>query len=363
MNATPQRVPVSRAVRWREFRERGVPALVFVLGVAGAGALWERAVAPPSLLAEAEAIRTEVRAGQAGQVAVLSVQPLQAVRAGEEIGRLWPADPRVLEATLAMIAAEVDLMRANLEPVQTARRVALDEERLRLEWLRERVALASLRAQLQDAEAALARRTPLFNGSVLSEEAFSTAKVLRDGLQAQVAAQSALVDRLAPVLEPAARPDPLGAAAPAATMEAALRVQEQRLRLAEAQLGPVVLRAPIDGIVTAVLRRGGEQVAAGEPILVVSASRSERLVGYVRQPLAIAPKVGQRAVVHTRSAPRRVAEAVVERVGESLEPVSPTLLAAVNRPGAIELGLQVHLTLPPDFTLHPGECVEVVLRD
>lgn len=362
--SSAERIPISQRVRWREFRQVGLPTLVFGAGVLSALVLWDRAVAPPSLLAEAERVQVDVRAAHAGTLAALAVQPLAAVRAGEVLGHVLPADPGVLQATLSLIGAEIELQRATLEPVQLARRATLEQERLRLEWMRERVALASLRAALLDADATVARLEPLHRGRLVAEDEYTRACVRRDGLQEQIADQEALVGRLFPLLDPPADPSLLLASvSPATAMDAALRVQEQRLRLAEAQLGPQALRAPIDGRIVLLHRRQGEHLLAGDPIVTVAAERSERLVGYLRQPLALEPRVGQRAEVRTRSLPRRTGLSVVQGVSASLEPLSPTFLAAINRPGAADLGLCVHLSIPRELSLHPGEQVEVVLLD
>jgi multidrug resistance efflux pump len=46
-------------------------------------------------------------------------------------------------------------------------------------------------------------------------------------------------------------------------MCAAIAVQEAKLRLTEAELGPLLLRAPLDGVVAAIYHRSGEAVIAG----------------------------------------------------------------------------------------------------
>jgi hypothetical protein len=69
--------------------------------------------------------------------------------------------------------------------------------------------------------------------------------------------------------------------------------------------------------------------------------------------------------VRTRSFIRRKGMARVIQVGEQLEPISPTLLAAMRLPVTsipTDLGLRVHVTPPAGLSLRPGEQVDVIIR-
>lgn len=358
-------IPTPPAIRWREFRLRWLPLLVFGVALVIAATVWDRAVAPPTLLAEVELIRTEVRPVEAGVLIGMNVEMLQPVVAGAVIGRILPVAPRVLDASLGVIRAEIVLLRSNLEPTLAGRRVQLDHARLQLEWMKERVELTALKAQAIEAEANLGRLRPLHERGLVSDEIFTPALNTHAGLVAQIAAQEELVEKLQPSIQASeAGAGRAAIASPDETLAAAIRVQEENLRLAEAQYGPVDLRAPIDGLVTFIHRRNGEAVAGGEPILTITAAQPARLIGFLRQPLALEPRVGQSVEVRTRAMPRRIGRATVERVGSALEPVSPTLLALLNKSSdTIELGLRVHIRMPEDLTLHPGEWVDVILRD
>ena len=141
-------------------------------------------------------------------------------------------------------------------------------------------------------------------------------------------------------------------------------MQEAKLKLAEEQLTPVPLVAPMDGVVSLVLRHSGENVAAGDSILRISATQSHRLVGYLRQPLSLDPKAGMSAAVHTRGSARQAATVKITEVGAALEPISPTLLAAMHLPPAPaqELGLRIHFELPQGIPLRPGEHVDITIH-
>jgi hypothetical protein len=113
-------------------------------------------------------------------------------------------------------------------------------------------------------------------------------------------------------------------------------------------------------------RRSGENVTSGEPILQISATHSERIIGFLRQPLPLEPKPGMEVEVRTRTFVRRIGMARVAQVGELLEPISPTLLAAMRLPVTAiptDMGLRVHISPPQGLSLLPGEQVDLIIRN
>ena len=351
-------IPTPPAHFWRQIRLQYLPVIVFLVGLIGVAVLWTRWVAPPTLVGEAEAVRTELRSAQAGMLANLTVDLLQPVTAGQTIGRVIASDPKILDASLAVIRAEIEVLRATTD---------MNFERLRLEWMSKRVELVALKSELQLAEANLARITSLHRQKLATDEEFDQARFAREGYEARVNAQTELIARIEPELRPLEvegnRTIPTAAAA---GLRASIKQKEEQLRLIEAQLSPTPLVAPIDGVVTQVYRRSGEVVSGSEPILQISALRSNRIIGFLRQPLPLEPKPGMEAEIRTRTLVRRIGHARVAQVGQQLEPISATLLAAMRLPVTTiptDLGLRVHVTVPEELALRPGEQVDIILRD
>lgn len=360
----PIATPTAR--RWRAIRLQYLPFIVFLLGVGAAAVIWTRWVAPPTLVGEAEAVRTEVRSAEPGRIVGLEVDIMQPVKSGQILGHILISEPRVLEASLATLRAEIELMRATRDPVVGQQRAALDLEQVQLDWMRQRVELASLRGQLQQAETTLARSVNLQQQRMISDEQFDLAKNTRDSLAAQVKAQAELIEQMEPRLRDLGSLYQATGATPTQGLAAAIQHKEAELKQLEAELGPVPLIAPIDGVVTLLLRRSGETVAGGEPILQISAARPERIVGFIRQPITVDPKPGMTVEVRTRTFQRRVGEARIEAVGQQFEPISPTLLAAMRLPISTvptEFGLRVHVSAPPGLTLRPGEQVDLIIHN
>lgn len=359
-------IPTPPAQLWRSLRTQYVPVAVFVLGLVVAALIWTHWVAPPTLVGEAEPIRAELRSAHAGRIVGLKVSLLQPVKAGDILAHIEATDPRVLQASLAAIRAEIELMRTTRDPVIGQQRAALDLEQVQLDWMRQRVELASLRGQLQQAETTLARSVSLQQQKMISEEQFDLARNTRDSLAAQVKAQAELITEMEPRLRELAGLYEPGGPTPAQGMAAALRHKEEQLRLLEAQLSPLPLAAPIDGIVTLLHRRDGETAAAGEAILQITADRFDRIVGFVRQPVGVEPKPGMSVLVRTRTFQRQSAETTVTQVGRQFEPLTPSLLAAMRLPvtsSPTEFGLRIHVAPPAGLALKPGEQVDLILRD
>jgi len=358
-------IPLPAAQRWREFRVRTIPLAVFVATLAGAVLIWRQQLPTTALVGEVEPVTTHVSSPKSGVLANLNVSLLQQVRAEDPIAQVITTDSRVLQSSLAVILAEVQLMKVNFSPVLDEQRASMDYDRLRLDWMEQRVQLATVRTKLQLAESELRRTEELHRDKVVSEKLYEEARISKERLEAEVQERSRLVEEQeknlgTPRLRETGRPGEIHATSAQAVMQASINVQEEKLRLTEAELSPVVLRVPIDGVVTSVLRRSGEAVMAGEPIITVSAGASDKIVAFLRQPLAAEPQIGAPIQVCTRSFRRQTAEARILQVGTQLEPIKQCLLPASNNL-ILEMGLPILVSLPPALKLLPGEIVDLRL--
>ena len=98
-------------------------------------------------------------------------------------------------------------------------------------------------------------------------------------------------------------------------MRAAISVEESKLRLTEAELNPITLRASVDGMVDVIYHRVGEAVTAGEPIVGIAPFNAVRIIGYLRPPILEEPKLGGRVEVRTRGPHRHFGAAQIMEVG------------------------------------------------
>jgi multidrug resistance efflux pump len=359
-------IPIPVAQLWREFRIRLAPLGVFAVALVAVMLLWRDNVVGPNLVGEVEAVQSNISSPKAGQLAGLSVLRLQRVRAGDVIAQVITTDPKVLQSSLAVIQAEIKLLRVNLEPVLGQQRYALNFDRLRLDWMDQRVQLATAKVHLQLAEADLRRDQELFAEKVVSQQVLDSARNHKESLETEVKERTALVaaleaqqqDRLKQMGPTESSSALAKNANPEDVMQASIKVQEEKLRLTELELSPIELTVPIDGTITSIHHRSGEAVVAGEAIVTLTALTSDRILSYLRPPLFMEPKVGMAVEVRARSFKRCVGHAAIIQVGSQMEPISANLSPGLP-PHTHQVGLPVLVSLPAAQRLLPGEIVDL----
>jgi len=354
-------VPIPIQQRWRDARMRVLPILVFGAALCAIASLWRDHVVSPSLVGQAEPVVANVCSQKPGLLAQLSVTRFQKVKAGDLIGQVVVADPRILDASLAVIRAEIELLRADMKPIAAQQRTAIGYNRLRLNWMKERTRLASTQVSLQLAETEFHRAEELFKGKITSQQKLDEAKATYQGLQQQVAE----LTRLVAEGEQSFKTLQLTNATEITLVSenpllAAIAVQESKLRLTEAELSPIALKAPIDGIISMIYHRSGEAVTAGQPIVTIATLNPVRIVGYLRPPFCDEPQIGWRVEVRTRGLHREVGSAQIIEVGAQLESLPPSFLGPVKL-ASVEMGLPIDISLPSNLRIRPGELVDITI--
>ncbi len=359
--SAPSPIPIPLSGRWRDVRLRVLPVLIFVFAIIVLAALWKDFAAAPSLVGQAESLQANVSCYKPGVLAQLTVNRFDRVKSGDAVGQVLVTDPKILQASLAVIQADIELLRATMRPITDQQRTAMDYSQLRLDWMRQRAQLASARVNLQFAEADLRRTEQLYKDKIVSERFYEQAKATQSRLQSEV-------DELARLVEEQTRNfDQLQltngvdiAKVTDSPLRVAIAAQESKLRLTEAELSPITLRAPVDGMVDIIYHRAGETVLAGEAIVSIAPLNALRIVGYLRPPITQEPKPGTRVEVRTRGPNRQVGSAHVLQVGTQFEPIAPALQTPV-RLANVELGLPVGISMPPNLKIRPGELVDLTL--
>ena len=247
----------------------------------------------------AEAIPLVVASAHAGRVAEVKATLGAEVKRGQEVARLDSSD---LQARRARLEAEREVARAKLvaageiqdasvlrselwqlRTVAAARRdqaelAALDREVERLESLyKDQLVRAAEIEPVRRQREALAARVRIFNAAALAGRAGLGHQKVGTDAHAEVVNQ-----RLEPLREQ-------------------LRVAEAAVAELEVQLAASILRAPDDGVVTSVDHHAGEVVAAGAPVVTLTAGRPGVVVAFVPEARAAAVRVGDRVTVSGRT--------------------------------------------------------------
>jgi multidrug resistance efflux pump len=358
---TPVPIPIPLQQRLRDLRLRVLPVLAFSATVCAIIFLWRDHVAARAIIGQAEPVSSNVSSYKPGVLAELSVTRFQRVKAGDPVGKVLVTDPRILASSLAVIQAEIDSLRANMKPVMAQQHNAMDYDQLRLDWMKERAQLASARVNSDLADSEFHRMEELFKDQIIAKRAYDQAKAARERLQNEVENLEKLVNEVEQNLKTLQ----LTNAAEISTisidpLRAAIAVQESKLQLTEAELSPITLRAPIDGIVSTIFHRAGESVTAGQPVLAVATLNPVRIVGYLRPPIMDELKAGMKVEVRTRGPRRQIGESKILEVGTQLEALPATLVSPVKL-ASVEMGLPVDISLPPNLRIHAGELVDIIL--
>ena len=361
MSTTPAPIPIPLRERWRDARLRLLPLLIFVVTIIVLAALWKDFASAPSMVGQAESIQASVSCYRPGMLAQLTVNRFDRVKSGDPVGQVLVTDPKILQASLAVIQSDIELLRATMQPVVTQQRTAMDYSQLRLDWMRQRAQLASARVNLQFAEADLRRTEQLFKDKIVSERFYEQAKATQGRLQNEVEELAKLVEEQSRNFDQLQLTNGVDIAKITDNpLRVAIAAQESKLRLTEAELSPIILRAPVDGMVDVIYHRAGEAVNAGEPIVSIAPINALRIVGYLRPPIVEEPKPGTRVEVRTRGPNRQVGTAQVIEVGTQFEAIAPALQAPVKIAN-VELGLPLGISMPANLKIRPGELVDLTI--
>jgi multidrug resistance efflux pump len=365
MNALPP-IPTPLKQRLRPIRQQWAPVFVLLLVLVVIAFIWRSIARPMTFVGVVETVQTVVTSPDAGLITNIFVTPLQEVRAGDVVAEVITTDPRTVHSRLSVLRGRMQLTEMELDPILSRQRSALDYERLVMGCAQIKGELATAKVNLERAKSQFARDEKLFKDHLLSEELYDQSLTAKRVLEVEVAEKEKIVsmtekslERLAYMADtfvPGGENDPL---------KAALSLEEEKVKVFEAKMKPLELVAPIDGIVTILHKRAGEQILPGDALVTITSRRAERIVGYLPQAFPINPKIGMKVEVATRSPfslRRTKSTATIVGVSPHLESITN----AIVRPSWLQssvpvLGRVVSLSLPTDLRLLPGQPLDITL--
>lgn len=349
---------------WNFFRQHVLPLIVFGLAIYAAVTLWKQHIGPANVIGEVEMNRASVITTVDGTIKDFHVDLLQRVEKGQPLCTVEVYDPDTTRAMLAAIAADLETLRMRMLTDQ--RRNNTDYEQLRVELLLRRVDLETARVNLEYAKTEYERSLKLFQQNSDTEFQLNYWKNQRDLHQANVNDLERMVKELEQTVE-RIRPLVSSTQVEDSINKLISETIAAKQREIEELNKPRVLRAPIDGFISMIYHRNGEKVPAGTTIMTISATNATRIIGYVRQPLNIKPKVGDQVEIRTRTRDRTIGIGTVLEVGAQLEPIAPSIMPYLT--GAITIGrapdgqnimeyaLPFLVSMPANMQLIPGEVV------
>src|SRR5271163_4452553 len=247
-----------------------VPGLLLVTAGIGGYLLW-RLAPEPQIVGVVRSTEVRVAPEVGGQLASIKVQKGAQVRAGDVVAELSADElaAAVVQARAALAAAS-----ANRDHVYAGVR---DEEIAGLA-----AEIAKAKSRLQYAELQLNRTAYLTRSDTASQQALDQAK--NDAASARADVAEAKANHAAAVAGPTKEERFIA--------DAQVKAAAAALAVLERQLEKTVLRAPADGVVSVVVAEVGENVRAGEPVLVIEESGKRWLSFNAREDLLNGITVG-----------------------------------------------------------------------
>ena len=124
-----------------------------------------------------------------------------------------------------------------------------------------------------------------------------------------------------------------------------------------------ILRAPIDGQVTAMLAHAGDYVQAGAMLATVSPVTTNRVTAFLPEQLALSTRVGALVTVYRLASAERPQRAFPGTIVSLSATVSEAPLRHRRIPTYPVWGRGLTVSLSDDAQLIPGEAVTLSLRD
>jgi len=359
-------IPIPLKQRWQDFKTLYLPILTFVSICGAVFLMWGRFITPSAVVGEVEPIRANIISTVPGTIISLNVTRLQHVTNGQCIAVLNMVDPTIASNELAVIEADLKVMRSRIKVSDSGNVNDMTEKRRQL--LVERLDLNLAKVNLQQAESELNRAQQLFNEKLIpaggsagsSAYTYEMAVKNRDDYKAEVAHRQKLVDQTEADFN---QLQSLGTNVTSEADEAIAKDIEVQKRHFESLNLNIELRSPMNGFVSALHCQNGEKVAAGVPLAVISAESSDHVIGWVRQPVTIQPMVGDVVQVRRPLFNGKSVSAKIIQVGSQYEPIAPTLsvIPLGTTSSRVELGLPFLVQLPKNARFTPGEPVHLTL--
>jgi len=360
MNRTPIPIPFTR--RLAHWQSKVMPSVLFFCLCIGIAVLWKQNLSLPSLVGQVDIRRLDIRTTTSGTITNLAVQLFQKVKAGDIIAKVNPSDP------MTALGGSTDLVMAKKELLQLLslssasnefdiQRNLLDKERLRTEFLQQKVNLASAEIRLQNLENEYERAKGLIEQQLLSESQFDLAEKNFLSSQAEVNERRLFIKDLAATIETIE-----GLIQSSQEIETVkMEIDRNSLARSIARMEQEwIIRAPSDGIITGIQKRQGEMIGSSDSVVTLTENASNKVVAYVPQGLDIPLSIGQAVTIRSRSQRLQQARAVVVRMGESFE-IMPDMISQLQLHRLGGLGIPILIEVPDSFACKPGEMVNIIM--
>lgn len=364
------------------WRRHALPVLVWIGAMAGVVGLFHHRSQRFEVVGLAQGRVRQIAATCDGRLRSVPVQLFEKVSQGDTVAVIDTVlDNEHLQAELATATAEIQHLMAELVPTQERllteaadrqtnwiadnRRFSVDTEAARLRILEAKTLLETDRIMLEDLALEVKIAQELLEQDAIPPYELQKAEAIYNTLAKKIGEEQHLLEQGECDLKQAQQrqcefarhqPHHLPVDNALEPIRKAVKVQEQRIAELLARRTAVVLRSPLDGIVSQILGGPGEAVSAGVPILTVAEVEPREVIAYAGEEQS--GVVRERMVVELvkNSRPPQIASSQVVQIGPAMEMMPERLWRNPNVP---QWGRPMLVKIPPGLKLIPGEIVGI----
>ncbi|MEN6576058.1 MAG: hypothetical protein ABFD90_06930 [Phycisphaerales bacterium] len=393
----------------RSYLRHAVPVVVWLGAVATVGWLFNEKSASFQMVGIAQSEVRQVASDCTARIMDVHVNLFEPVTAGQTLAILntVPASELTTEAELqgqvATAAAEIERLMASLIPTQdqlradeaalqnshadNVRRFAVDAEAAKLHAIQVQTQIASEEINLNTLAVQLQVTEKLVEEKVVVPLELELIKVQHDSTVKKIKEyQAELEQAQADQVEAERRRDEFASQQlPQQSVDDALeairkeaKVQEELIKGLRAQIAvfktrtAVELKSPIDGVVIPIsgkanevllkrqgeetIRRAGEVVAAGDPILAVAQTQPTEIIAYANEQQVGFLESDMTVELVKMRYPAQIAQSRVLSIGPTIELVPQRLWRSPTIP---QWGRPVVIEIPQGLTVIPGELLGI----
>ncbi len=371
-----------------------LPVLVWLVAVGCAIMLFRHRSQRFEVLGIAQGRMHQVCAPVDSRVKIVSVELFEDVSKGQTLAAL---DDTQLKARIATIRAEIEHLRsqlvsiddtmlaeaANLETdmVASQRRFNVDVERARLRILEQKALIETDKVTAEDLAVEVKIAAELLEKEAIAPYGMQKAQALYNVVAKRIEENGHLLTQAKQDLQQAgqrrdefANRQTVHPSVDSAleTIRRQIAVQEKLIAELSVQRQALRITSPVNGTVVQiqiranqmasrrpgedVLRKPGEVVLAGEPILVVAEKEPTEIVAYISQGQLANVKETMVVQLVKSTEPAQIARSQVTRLGPSMELMPQQLWL---NPNIAQWGRPVLIKIPPGLKLLPGETIGI----
>ncbi len=344
----------------REFRTRFVPVITFFVVLVIVVSLWGSKTQQSSFVGKVVADTAYVSAPFIGQVQGFSLQEFDVVEVGDVIATVAVADSAMLQAKLDVFRTQIELMKATQEPISDVQRNRIDLISLQLDVINETIEFESLNIRRIQLLRTTERMTELFDKNLISAQELEDATLELSLVTSAYEAKKSLITDMEREMARLITYENGTASSASDPVTLGISALEAEMEEAYQEFKPTVLTAPISGTVAKLFVQNGAYLNGGDPLVLIASPTPTHIIGYIRQPISIKPHIGMTVQIRTRTYPKQIAEAVIDRTGAQITIYDANLQRGS---GFIESGIPVRISLDGlgHLDLIPGEILDILV--